>query len=252
VTAIIRSALLAFGLLVAVAACSINPSSNPGAASAGRITVTPLPQSVQSGSSVWVVSAIGLNIHSAPDVNADRLATVSQGVRLDITEKQQVAGETWLHVRPEGGTVQGWVLDQPDLVIHREVAQHVEASGGWSILFPANWSPVSGNPATFTGGTGPDGGSMLVQTATDPNALMPIPISPGRELRQESPIVVYGRTTFMTLYQSNAGGFEYDVKVQFPKSMVAYLFDFKQPFGSTPDTTLFKQLLDSVIVPGEG
>src|SRR5215472_8230846 len=146
------------------AACVINPSSNPGAASAGRIAVTPLPQNVISNSSVWVVSPVGLNIHSSADVNAARIITVAQGVRLDVSEKRQVASDTWLHVKSEGGNAQGWVLDRPDLVIHRQVSQHVEQSG-WSILFPSEWSPVSGNPATFTGSsTGPTGGSMLIQT----------------------------------------------------------------------------------------
>jgi len=234
------------------AACVVNPPSNPGAASAGRIAVTPLPQNVISTSSVWVVSPVGLNIHSSADVNATRIATVAQGVRLDISEKSKVASDTWLHVKSEGGNAEGWVLDQPDLVIHREVSQHVEQSG-WSILFPSEWSPVSGNPATFTGSSGPNGGSMLIQTAADPAQLMPTPISPGHEVRQESPIEVYGRTTYLTVYKSDAGGFEFDVKTQFPKTKVAYLLDFKQPTSTGEgDTSLFKQLLDSVIVPGEG
>jgi hypothetical protein len=33
---------------------------------------------------------------------------------------------------------------------------------------------------------------------------------------------------------------------------VAYLFDFKQSSGTDADPTLFQQLLQSVIVPGEG
>ena len=250
-TPIIRLTLVALGLL-AGAACVINPSSSGTAASSGRATVTQPPSTVLSTNAVWVVSAVGLNIHSDADVNASRLATVSQGVRLDISEKRAIGADTWLHVKPEGGTVVGWVLDQPDLVIHRAVSQHVESGAGYSILFPAEWSPVSGNPATFTGSTGPTGGSMLVQTADDSTKLMAIPISPGHELRQESPIEVYGRTTYLTVFKVDAGGFEYDVKLQFPKSKVAYLFDFKQPNGSSADTTLFKQLLASVIVPGEG
>ena len=239
----------ALGLLFA-AACVINPSSNPGAASAGRIAVTELPKSGPA-SAVWVVSPVGLNIHSSPDVNSTRIATVAQGVRLDISEKSAVGADTWLHVKSEGGNAEGWVLDRPDLVIHRQVSQHVEGSG-WSILFPSEWSPVSGNPATFTGSSGPTGGSMLIQTADDPAKLMPTPISPGHELRQESPIEVYGRTTYLTVFKSDAGGFEFDVKTQFPKTKIAYLFNFKQPTGTDADTSLFKQLLASVIVPGEG
>jgi hypothetical protein len=240
----------ALGLLLG-AACVINPSANPGAASAGRIAVTELPKSGLSASSVWVISVVGLNIHSSADVNATRIATVAQGVRLGVSEKSQVGSDTWLHVKSEGGNAEGWVLDRPDLVIHRQVSQHVEQSG-WSILFPSEWSPVSGNPATFTGSSGPAGGSMLIQVADDPNKLMATPISPGHELRQESPIEVYGRTTYLTVYKSDAGGFEFDVKLQFPKTKAAYLFDFKQPSGTDADTSLFKQLLDSAIVPGEG
>jgi hypothetical protein len=213
--------------------------------------VTELPKSGLSTNAVWVVSVVGLNMHSSADVNSSRVATVAQGVRLDISEKSVVGPDTWLHVKSEGGNAEGWVLDRPDLVVHRQVSQHVEPSG-WSILFPAEWSPVSGNPATFTGSSGPSGGSMLVQTADDPAKLMAAPISPGHELRQESPIEVYGRTTYLTVYKLDAGGFEFDVKVQFPKTKVAYLFDFKQPTGTDADTTLFKQLLTSVIVPGEG
>ena len=249
-TPIIRLTLLA--ALGLTAACVINPPSSGGAASSGRVTVTERPQSGLSATAVWVVTPVGLNVRSAPDLQSSRLATVAQSVRLDISEKRAVASTTWLHVKSEGGNVEGWVLDRPDLVIHRSVSLHVEQSSGYSILFPSEWSPVSGNPATFTGPSSPDGGSMLVQTADDPAKLMPSPISPGHELRQEAPIEVYGRTTYITLYKLDAAGYEYDVKLQFPKSKAAYLFDFKQPGTGDADTSLFKQLLASVIVPGEG
>jgi Bacterial SH3 domain len=249
VTPIIRLTLLA--ALWLTAACAINPPATGQTASSGRITVTERPQSGQSSTAVWVISPVGLNVRSAPDLQATRLTTLAQSVRLEISEKRAVGSDTWLHVKSEGGNVEGWVLDRPDLVIHRSVSLHVEQGSGYSVLFPSEWSPVSGNPATFTGPSSPDGGSMLIQTADDPAKLMPNPVSPGHELRQESPVEVYGRTTFITLYKLDAGGYEYDVKVQFPKSKVAYLFDFKQPAGDA-NTTLFKQLLVSVIVPGEG
>jgi hypothetical protein len=241
---------LGLGLLLG-AACTFNPTAGQ-TASPARVQVTERTNPGVSSSSVWVVAPVGLNVHSDPDVNAARLATLSQSVRLDISEKRTVASATWLHVKSEGGNVEGWVLDQPDLVIHRSVSLHVEQGAGWSILFPAEWSPVSGNPATFTGPNAPGGGSMLVQTSDDETKLMPTPISPGHELRQEAPVEVYGRTTFITVYKLDGGGYEYDVKVQFPRSKVAYLFDFKSPGGSGDDDALFKQLLDSVIVPGEG
>jgi hypothetical protein len=195
---------------------------------------------------------VGLNVRSAPDPQASKLTTLAQGARLDVSQKQTVGSDTWLHVKTESGQFEGWVIDRPDLVIHRAVSLHVESETGYSIMFPAEWSPASGNPATFTGPSGSTGGSMLIQTGDDPSKLTATPLAPARELRQEAPIEVYGRTTFMTIYKVDAGGFEFDVKVQFPKTKVAYLFDYKQPGGSDPDTSLFKQLLASVIVPGEG
>ncbi|HEY4026369.1 MAG TPA: SH3 domain-containing protein [Candidatus Dormibacteraeota bacterium] len=243
--------LLVLGLLTG-GACTFNPPSSGSTASSSRVTVTEQPAQGMSSSSVWVISPVGLNVRSAPDLQAARLTTLDQSVRLNISERRTVSPDTWLHVKSEGGGVEGWVLDRPDLVIHRAVSLHVEQATGYSMLFPSDWSPVSGNPATFTGSSGRGGGSLLVQTSDDIAKLMPNPVSPGHELRQESPIEVYGRTTYITLYKLDAGGFEYDVKLQFPKSKAAYLFDFKQPDGADADTSLFKQLLTSVIVPGEG
>ncbi|HKA10002.1 MAG TPA: SH3 domain-containing protein [Candidatus Dormibacteraeota bacterium] len=235
--------------LVAAWACNINPSPSSHPASGARAEVTELPKGGPSNSA-WVVSSVGLNVRSAPDPNSNRLATLTPSAQLTVSEKQTVGADTWLHVKTQSG-VEGWVLDHPELVIHRAVSLHVEQAAGYSIVFPAEWSPSSGNPATFTGTSGPTGGSMMIQTADDPSKLAATPTTPGQELRQESPVEVYGRTTFLTIYKADAGGFEYAVKVQFPKAKAAYLFDFRQPGGSTPDTSLFKQLLGSVIVFGE-
>ena len=190
-------------------------------------------------------------MRAGPDPQADRITTLTQSARLDISERKTVGPDTWLHVKTESGQFEGWVLDRPDLVIHRQVSLHVEQSSGYSLLFPSEWTPTSGNPATFVGPNSADGGSLQVQTSDDLAKLQATPTAPGHELRQESPIEVYGRTTFLTVYKLDAGGYEYTVKLQFPKSKAAYLFDFKQPTGD-PSTALFKQLLVGVIVPGEG
>lgn len=249
-TPIIRLTIVALWL-AAGTACVVNPAPSGRTASAPRVQVTELPKGGTSANAVWVLSAVGLNVRSAPDPQSNRLATLTQGAQLTVTEKQTVGADIWLHVKTQSGQVEGWVIDRPDLVIHRAVSLHVEQGTGYSVLFPADWSPTSGNPATFTGPSGPTGGALLVQTSDDLNKLAATPTSPGRELRQEGSLEVYGRTTFMTIYKLDGGGFEYAVKVQFPKTKVAYLFDYKQPGGADPDTTLFKQLLGSVIVPGE-
>lgn len=246
---IIRLTVVALGL--AMSACVINPPPSASTASAPRVQVTEVPRSGISTTSVWILSPVGLNVRSAADPQSSIVTTLTQGAQLSILGKKTVGAQSWLHVKTQDGAYQGWVLDQSDLVIHRAVSLHVESSSGYSVLFPSEWSPTTGNPATFTGPSTPDGGSMLIQTGGDAGQLMATPTSPGRELRQEAPIVVYGRTTYLTIYQSDAGGYEYTVKTQFPKTNVAYLFDFKQRGGSA-DTSLFKQLLSSVIVPGEG
>lgn len=200
-----------------------------------------------------MLSTVGLNVRSAPDPQAQRIATVTQSVRLDVSETRKIGSDNWLHVSAQSAQVEGWVLDRADLIIHRAVSLHVSSSAGFSILFPSEWAPSSGNPTTFTGPSTADGGSMLIQTGDDPSKLLATPTAAGRELRQESPVEIYGRTTYLTIYRLDAGGYEYDVKVQFPKTKVYYLFNFKQPAArAEPDTGLFKQLLASAIVPGEG
>jgi hypothetical protein len=246
--------VVALGVL-AGGACVINPgASGPtgSPASAPRVTVSELPRAT-AGSSVWVVATLGLNLRSAPDPQSQRLTTVDRGARLDVSQTQKVGSDTWLHVKTQGGDFEGWVLDRQDLVIHRSVSQHVEVGAGWSILFPSDWTPTSGNPATFTSPPGDAaGGSMLIQTADDPAKLLPMPTAAGKEQRQESPIEVYGFTTFLTIYKLDAGGYEYDVRAQFPKTKAAYLISYKETRASSADTTAFKQLLTSMIVPGEG
>lgn len=238
-----------------MAACVVNPPSSGTTASAPRVQVTLLPTGGPSANSVWVISTVGLNVRSDPDPQSSRLTTLVQGARLDVSGKQSVGTDTWLHVKTESGQFEGWVIDRPDLVIHRSVSLHVEQGSGpgtgYSIMFPSEWSPVSGNPATLTGPSGPTGGSMLIQTSDDPAKLTATPLSPGKELRQQAPIEVYGRTTYLTIYKLDAGGFEYDVKVQFPKTKAAYLFDYKQPGGTDADTSLFVQLLASAVISGE-
>jgi hypothetical protein len=247
--------VVAFALLGGVA-CVINPgsSSHSGSpATAPRVSASEVPSAPGPGTAVYVLAPLGLNIHSAPDSSAPKITTIGQSARLDVTETNKVGSEIWLHVTSQSGQFAGWVLDRPDLVTHQRVSLHVESGAGWSILFPADWSPTSGNPATFTGAPGDTlGSSMLIQTAPDPAQLLATPTTAGKELRQESPIEVYGLTTFLTVYRLDSGGYEYDVKAQFPKSKVAYLFDYKQTRAKDANTTMFKQLLDSVIVPGEG
>jgi hypothetical protein len=136
------------------------------------------------------------------------------------------------------------VLDSPDLLIHRSVALHYDPNQGWSTLFPTEWTlSSSGSQTTFTGS-----GQLLSVVSGNIVANLPsTPFSAGHEVRQESPIEIYGKTTYITVYQLDAGGFEYDSSAAFG-AQKALLFSFRDGSARTSDTALFKQLLASVIV----
>jgi hypothetical protein len=243
---IIRSGLPGLGL-AALAACTLNPTSS-NTASAPRVEVTRVPATPNApANAVWVLTPIGVNVRSGPDINSAKLAVIAQGARLDVSERQKAAGQTWLHVKSQSGQVEGWVLDSSDTVIHREVSQHVE-QGAYSNLFPAEWQLNSGNPATMAA---PSGGaeqaSLMIQTAPDQGQLPATPIKPGQELRQESDLDLYGHATFLTVYKLNGGGYELAVKTKC--KTLAYLLDYQEGGHSQPDTSLFKALLSSMYAP---
>jgi hypothetical protein len=195
-----------------------------------------------------VLTPLGVNVRSGPDVNAARLSTVSQGVRLDISESRKAGADNWLHVKSQNGQVEGWVIDRPDLLIRREVSQHVEQGGVYSNLFPSEWQLSSGNPATMTAPQGEDRDAVLtIALSPDIPQLPATPTQPGQELRQEGPLDIYGKSAFVTIYKLNGGGYEFAIKTKCKAA--AYLVDYRQSDRNQADTTLFKSLLSSVIAP---
>jgi hypothetical protein len=161
-----------------------------------------------------------------------------------------VGSQTWLQIHSEGGQAQGWVLDDPSLVIHREVKQYSDPQGVFSILYPASWSAEQGNPAVFTAPNGdPQAGILKIQTGNDISNLPPLPMSPGHEAPVDEPtqpIEVSGVTAFIAVYKSDDGGWEYAVEKKIGNHVV--LFDFQQPRSAAPDLTLYRQLLTSATV----
>jgi hypothetical protein len=244
---IIRAALLGLGL-AAVSACTLNPPSG-NAASAPRIQVTQVPKTPNApGNAVWVLTPLGVNVRSGPDVNATRLTTVAQAARLDISESRKVGADNWLHVKSQSGQVEGWVIDRPDLLIRREISQHVEQGGVYSNLFPAEWQLSSGNPATMTAPQGEDRDAVLmIALSPDTPQLPATPTQGAQELRQEGPLELYGKSVFVTIYKLNGGGYEFAIKTKC--KVAAYLIDYRQSDRNQPDTALFKSLVSSVIAP---
>jgi hypothetical protein len=228
-----------------LAACSIGAGSTHTASSATIVaTSKPTASAPAESGSVWVLTPVGLNMRAQPDTASERLATLRQGLQLDVLD-HQTGAQTWLKVRGhDSGTVVGWVLDSPDLLIHRSVALHFDPNQGWSTLFPTEWTlSSSGSQTTFTG----SGQLLSVISGNDVANLPNTPLSAGHQIRQESPIEIYGKTTYITVYQLDAGGFEYDSAAKFG-AQKALLFSFRDTSARTSDTTLFKQLLAGVIV----
>ena len=228
-----------------LAACSGGSgNARPPATASAAVTARPSASASVEAGPIWVLTPVGLNMRASPDASAQRLATLQQGVELDVLDRQQGV-QTWLKVRGhESGTVVGWVLDSPDLVIHRSVGLHFDPNQGWSTLFPTEWTlSNSGAQTTFTG----SGQLLSVVLGNDTSNLPKTPLTAGQEVRQESPVEIYGKTTYITVYQLNSGGFEYDSSAKFSPTK-SLLFSFRDTAARSGDTGLFKQLLASVIV----
>lgn len=237
--------LLAASLLLA-SACGLGggPSANsPGRASDTTILHTPTPSaSAAAPASVWVLTPVGLRVHSDHSTSAQTLTTAARGVQLDVLGTATDSDGAWLKVQGHNGTTQGWVKDDPDLVTRRAMTFYSDSADGWSMLYPSDWQAQVGNPATLTGG----GQKLTVQFGSDPNALLPIPGGGGHAVRDEGPVEAYGVTVFFTVYALDKGGFEYDARVRVSASRV-YGFQMTDPSPSA-DTTLFRQMLDSTVL----
>jgi hypothetical protein len=242
-------------MAVTLGACnplSLGPTPQGGSASSARHP-TPLPsgsaQGEQGGAAVWVLSPVGINVRARADKSADRIATLTQGEKLLVQSTRGPGSSRWLQVRTESGATKGWVLDDPTLLIHREVKRATDPA--YSLLYPAGWTPQAGNPATFTAPAGdPDRGVLVVQYADDVAQLPKVPLHPGQESgadEPKDPVLVYGVTTFPAVYKlSGEGGWEYLVEKKIGAKV--FLFDFTHPQRKQPDIGLFEQVLASVTV----
>ena len=243
---------MAAALLLAAACGGSTPtksSPRPSASGSPAARGSPSPTFPRA---VWVLTPLGLNIRADSSTSSAKVATVAQGAMLTVKDSRAVASETWLSVHSADASVDGWVLDRADLVIHLEVSLHIDTALGYSLLFPKSWDLKQGNPTIITGPpTDPDGGQLIVQQAKEVGQLQSVPTMPGRELRQEGPLEVYGVTAFATVYRLDAGSFEFATVVKSPgNGPRAYLFLYKQSARSEPDTNLYKQLLASVAFSG--
>lgn len=233
--------------LAAGAACGWPGTTTVGNAPAGHATAARTNAASQPAAhgEVWVIATVPVQLHSTADMNSARVTLLSWGQHLTVTGSQKVGADTFLEVKTDGGT-QGWVVDRPDLVIHRSVSQKIAQT--FQILYPSEWNVSGDNPVIFASpSSDPEGINMLVQTAAAAAQLPQVPLRQGQAIGDDS-VQVGNPTYVLHSFKLNQGGFESDVS--FMSGATAYLFDFRQAKGSKPDTTLFETLLGSAIING--
>jgi hypothetical protein len=232
--------------LAAGTACGFGQSSPGGATSRASSARTAAPaQTPAATGAAWVIATVPVQLHSAPDLASSRITLLSWGEHLQVTGTQKVGTDTFAQVKADDGT-EGWVVDRPDILIHRSVSKYIGSA--FQMLYPSEWSSGGTNPVTFASPSADrEGITLLAQTAADTPQLPPVPLRQGQKLGDDS-VQVGNPTYVLHSYKLDAGGFE--SYVSFKQGNAAYLFDFKQNKGSQPDTSLFKVLLGTVIVPG--
>lgn len=242
---------LSRGVLVLVCALLVAGCSGPGAgsgnpaSSARRSSPTPAPgQARATSGTLWILPALGLQVHAQPSLTAHRVYTLACGAKVSELQKEHANGQDWLHVRAGGSGVEGWIVDSPQYVIDRSMTSY-SLGGTLSMLYPTTWSVQSGNPAIFTAPAGdPAGGTLHLQSAPAATSLPNIPMSAGTEdTGSETTVSLDGISTQVFVYLTNGGGTEYVVERKL--GTLVYLIDLQQP-QSTPSTTFFLQLLASV------
>jgi hypothetical protein len=193
---------------------------------------------------VWVLPALGLQVHAQPSLSSRHVYTLACGAEVKTVAQQQANGQDWLHVHGGSGAVDGWIVDAPQYVIDRSMSSY-SLGGTMTMLYPTTWSVQSGNPAIFTAPAGdPAGGTLHLQSAPDASTLPAVPLSAGTEdTSKEASISLDGIPTEVFVYLTNGGGTEYFVERKL--GTLVYLIDLQQP-QSTPNTTFFLQLLASV------
>ena len=211
------------------------------------ISPSPVTPSLPPATSYFVLATLGLRLHQAPDAASPVIAVLRPAAQLDASERRTVAGSAWLHVHARSSPdVDGWVVDDPLLLTTTPMQEHVDANSGYSLLFPADWTFDADSPpaATFTA---PDRKQILtVQAADALEHLAKVPTAAGVAEREEGPVDVYGKSPVITFYRLQGGGYELSVHLLWAAGR-AFQFILHQP-GS--DSTLFKQILASVIFQG--
>ena len=195
--------LAAGALLCAVAACgdtatptgvATNP---PGQGVTGTSGATGSPS---SGAGVrTVLSPLGLNIHSDPQLSSPHLGTAAQGAVLNVLDHTDQNGG-WYRV--QGQTVTGWITADPTLTAAGQFQSFSSSDAGFSVLYPQDWT-FAQEPADtlFHPISGPQ--SLVVRSGESVAAFATG--GPGYAGAGQQTVVVCGVTADLDLYKRSAG-----------------------------------------------
>lgn len=242
---IIRAGLAVSLLPALCAACDLNPpepSSGPQVqVSPHLLGISPSPSEAPPG--IWVVSPLGLNVHQQPGTTAPVVGTASQGAALVVTHTRKVGDQTWLQVAAPDQSIAGWVLDEADLVIHREVNLHIDSDQSWSMLFPVAWTVAEPSAPAGTTTFSGDGNTLTV----DVEAAAPHFTAPGTDL-QDQQIEVYGVTTVLSTYRLQDGSYQLVSRIKWSRTQPVRYFTiaYHEPAATQPDASLCLQLIASI------
>ena len=216
--------LVALGLL---AACDLNPPEPRASQGPPElITHTPQPSPSPTVTKVWALWPLGVKIHVSPSLTAAQAGVAQQSDELDVQDHKTVDGKTWFKVTSQDANVNGWVLDDPDLLIHQAVDIHIDSQLTWSTLFPSGWNEQDYSGETkFTG----DGGTydIAVSRAT-----------PSSLTGNAEDFELYGKPA--RLWTLSGGPYRYVVRARWDAARY-----FSIGFAGT-DESLFKQLVTSI------
>lgn len=244
---IIKAAIGLAILLAVGTGCDLNPPEPSGGggpqvlASPVVLGASPSPTARPPG--VWVVAVLGLNVHQEPALTAAVIGTAAQGSELDLKQTRTVGNQTWLDIAAADGSISGWVLDQPDLVIHQPVNLHIDSDQSWSMLFPSAWAVQQ--PGAPTGTTTLSGGGISM--TVDVEAAAPKFTPPGSD-QQDQQVEVYGKTTVLSTYRLQDGSYELVARAKWDATPPVRFFTitYHEPAAAQPDSSLCQQLIASI------
>jgi hypothetical protein len=131
--------ITAVAACVVVAGCGSGGSTTPTPSLSGKPTASagPSPTSQLVGTTVTVLTPLGLNVHSDPATTASVVGAAQQGTELTVLDYRPDNGG-WLKV--QGQTKTGWIVADPTLTAQGHFTSYSSQGSAFNVLIPANWT----------------------------------------------------------------------------------------------------------------